>query len=65
MTQQIAELDKRLTSHEAACSQRWAENYRRLDSIEGQLSLLNTQIRMALAFLVVALGSFFFVSLTI
>ena len=62
---QIAELDKRLSSHELACEQRWRENWRRLESIESQLSTLNTQISMALAFLVVALGSFFFVSLTL
>ena len=62
---QIAELDKRLSSHELAFEQRWRENWRRLESIESQLSTLNTQIRMSLAFLVVALGSFFFVSLTL
>ena len=59
----IAEVDKRLTAHELACEQRWIENHRRLDSIEQQLMTLNQQIRIALAFLVVALGSFFFATL--
>ena len=60
---QIAEVDARLKSHEAECAQRWRENYRRLESIEQQLTTLNTQIRLALAFLVVTLGSFFFIQL--
>lgn len=30
----VSELDKRLSAHEAACDQRWKENYRRLGSIE-------------------------------
>ena len=59
----IAEVDKRLTAHELACEQRWIENHRRLDSIEKQLMTLNLQIRIALTFLVVALGSFFFATL--
>ena len=62
---QIAELDKRLSSHELACEQRWRENYRRLESIETQLTTLNSQIRISLVFLVVTLGSFFFVSLAL
>ena len=61
----LASIDKRLTAHEFACEQRWRENYRRLEAIESQLITLNTQIRFSLAFLVVALGSFFFVSLTL
>ena len=61
----IAELDKRLHSHENSCEQRWKENWRRLKSIEGQLTTLNTQIRMSLAFLVVTLGGFFFIQLTL
>ena len=59
----ISEVDKRLTAHELACEQRWIENHRRLDAIEQQLMTLNQQIRIALTFLVVALGSFFFATL--
>jgi hypothetical protein len=62
---QIAEIDTRLKSHEAECQQRWRENYRRLESIETQLTTLNSQIRISLVFLVVTLGSFFFVSLAL
>ena len=51
-TQRLQEVDKRLTSHEAACHERWRENYRRLESIESQLTTLNTQIRIALATIV-------------
>lgn len=50
--QRIQEIDKRLGAHEAACNERWRENYRRLGSIENQLTTLNTQIRMALAAMV-------------
>ena len=35
----VTEIDKRLSSHEAACEQRWKENYRRLEAIE--LSLIH------------------------
>ena len=59
----ISEVDKRLTAHELACEQRWIENHRRLDAIEEQLMTLNQQIRIALTFLVVALGSFFFATI--
>lgn len=62
---QIAEVDARLKSHEAQCDQRWRENYRRLESIENTLNTLNTHIRIALVFLVVTLGSFFFVSISL
>ena len=65
MMYQLAIIDKRLTAHELSCEQRWRENYRRLESIESQLITLNTQIRYSLVFLVVSLGSFFFVSLTL
>ena len=37
----VAEIDKRLSSHEAACEQRWKENYRRLDAIENAITSLN------------------------
>ena len=63
MDAQLAELDKRISGHEKMCDQRWRENYRRLESIELQLTTLNTQIRMSLAFLVIALGTFFFASM--
>ena len=62
---QIAEVDTRLKSHEAQCEQRWRENYRRLESIENQLGTLNTHIRISLVFLVITLGSFFFVSISL
>lgn len=54
-TQRLQEVDKRLSSHEAACNERWRENYRRLESIESQLTTLNTQIRIALATIVSSL----------
>jgi len=41
----VTEVDKRLSSHEAACEQRWKENYRRLDLIEGELKSLNNSAR--------------------
>ncbi len=55
--QRIQEIDTRLSSHEAACDIRWKENYRRLQSIETQLTTLNTQIRIALAALVSSMGA--------
>lgn len=55
--QGMQEIDKRLTSHEAACEIRWKENYRRLQSIETQLTTLNTQIRVALAALVSSMAA--------
>ena len=41
----VAEIDKRLSSHEAACEQRWKENYRRLDAIENAITSLNKTLR--------------------
>ena len=37
----VTEIDKRLSSHEAACEQRWRENYRRLDAIEQGITSIN------------------------
>jgi hypothetical protein len=54
-TQRLQEVDKRLSSHEAACNERWRENYRRLESIESALLTLNTQIRIALGTIVSSL----------
>ena len=51
----IQELDKRLSAHEAACDQRWKENYRRLDSIEAAVKSVNRSIRGVLIFMVVTL----------
>ena len=48
----VTELDKRLSAHEAACDQRWKENYRRLDSIESGVSSINRTIRNGLIFIV-------------
>jgi|TARA_R100001510_G_C7571646_1_gene147831 hypothetical protein len=48
----VTELDKRLSAHEAACDQRWKENYRRLDSIENGISSINRTIRNSLIFIV-------------
>jgi hypothetical protein len=48
----VSELDKRLSAHEAACEQRWKENYRRLDSIENGISSINKTIRNSLIFTV-------------
>jgi hypothetical protein len=55
--ERIQEIDKRLSSHESACDIRWKENYRRLSSIETQLTTLNTQIRVALAALVSSMAA--------
>ena len=46
----VTELDKRLSSHEAACEQRWKENYRRLDAIEQGIISINKSIRNSLIF---------------
>ena len=46
----VAEIDKRLSSHEAACEQRWKENYRRLDAIENAITSVNSTIRNTLIF---------------
>ena len=54
-TQRLQEVDKRFTSHEAAEHERWRETYRRLESIESQLTTLNTQIRLALATIISSL----------
>ena len=51
----VTEVDKRLSSHEAACEQRWKENYRRLDLIESELISFNNSARSVLVFLVVSL----------
>jgi adenosyl cobinamide kinase/adenosyl cobinamide phosphate guanylyltransferase len=56
-TQRLQEVDKRLSSHEAACNERWRENYRRLESIESQLSTLNTQIRVTLITIISSLAA--------
>ena len=48
----VAELDKRLSAHEARCDQRWKENYRRLDSIENGIASVNKTIRNTLLFIV-------------
>lgn len=48
----VTEVDKRLSAHEAACDQRWKENYRRLDSIENGISSINRTIRNSLIFTV-------------
>ena len=55
--QRLQEVDKRLSSHEAACNERWRENYRRLESIESQLTTLNTQIRIALITIISSLAA--------
>ena len=46
----VTELDKRLSSHEAACEQRWKENNRRLDAIEQGIISINKSIRNSLIF---------------
>ena len=46
----VTELDKRLSSHEAACEQRWKENYRRRDAIEQGIISINKSIRNSLIF---------------
>ena len=46
----VAEIDKRLRSHEAACEQRWKENYRRLEAIENAITSVNKTIRNTLIF---------------
>ena len=46
----VTEVDKRLSSHEAACEQRWKENYRRLGAIENGVLSINRTIRNSLIF---------------
>ena len=46
----VAEIDKRLSSHEAACEQRWKDNYRRLEAIENAITSVNKTIRNTLIF---------------
>ena len=46
----VTEVDKRLSSHEAACEQRWRENGRRLDGIEVEVKSINKSIRGGLVF---------------
>lgn len=46
----VTEVDKRLSSHEAACEQRWKENYRRLEAIENAITSVNKTIRNSLIF---------------
>ena len=48
----VSEIDKRLSSHEAACEQRWKENYRRLEAIENGITSVNRTIRNTLIFVV-------------
>ena len=47
----VTEIDKRLSSHEAACEQRWKENYRRLEAIENGIASVNKTIRNTLLFI--------------
>ena len=44
----VNEVDKRLSAHEAACEQRWRENWRRLENIENGIMSLNKLIRKLL-----------------
>ena len=48
----VTEIDKRLSSHEAACEQRWKENYRRLEAIENGIASVNKTIRNTLLLIV-------------
>ena len=48
----VTEIDKRLSSHEAAWEQRWKENYRRLEAIENGIASVNKTIRNTLLFIV-------------
>jgi len=48
----VTEIDKRLSSHEAACEQRWKESYRRLEAIENGIASVNKTIRNTLLFIV-------------
>ncbi len=53
----VNEVDKRLSAHEAACEQRWRENWRRLENIENGIMSLNKLIRNSLIFsLTIILG---------
>ena len=40
----VAEIDKRLSAHEAACEVRWRENWRRLETIETEVKAINKSI---------------------
>jgi len=53
----VTEIDKRLSSHEAACEQRWRENYRRLDAIEQGITSINKSIRNSLIFTITVILS--------
>ena len=46
----VNEVDKRISAHEAACEQRWRENWRRLENIENGITSLNKLIRNSLIF---------------
>ena len=46
----VAEVDKRLSAHEAACEVRWRENWRRLETIETEVKSINKSIRGGLVF---------------
>jgi|TARA_B100000941_G_C28012339_1_gene305954 hypothetical protein len=46
----VAEIDKRLSAHEAACEVRWRENWRRLETIETEVKAINKSIRAGLVF---------------
>ena len=45
----VAEVDKRLSAHEAACEVRWRENWRRLETIETEVKSINKSIRGGLS----------------
>ena len=46
----VAEIDKRLSAHEAACEVRWRENWRRLETIETEVKAINNSFRAGLVF---------------
>ena len=46
----VAEVDKRLSAHEAACEVRWRENWRRLETIETEVKSINKSFRGGLVF---------------
>ena len=46
----VAEVDKRLSAHEAACEVRWRENWRRLETIETEVKSITKSIRGGLVF---------------
>ena len=53
----VASVHSDLQAHNAECHQRWLENYRRLEGIEGEVKAINLQLKAALAVLVVGMGS--------